>query len=66
MFQQQIAVEHHVIQGRIAVAQFFEVGANKVVVTPVRRVSQRAVQPGSVHQFAGRHVLQEIQRVGFV
>ncbi|MCY1454075.1 hypothetical protein D9M71_711130 [compost metagenome] len=63
---QQLAVDDHVILPRIAVTQFFKIGAQQPVIAHVLPMLQHPGQPCTV-DFLGRgNTLQEIQGMGLV
>ncbi|MNF67424.1 hypothetical protein D3C84_492380 [compost metagenome] len=63
---QQLAVDHHVILPGIAVAQLFQISAQKPVITQVLPVLEHTGQPGAVDLLGGRYPLQEKQGMGLV
>ncbi|MNE36251.1 hypothetical protein D3C80_1300550 [compost metagenome] len=63
---EQALVDQYVVAAWVAIAEFFQVGADQAVVARVAPMLQGAVQPGAVHRLGGCHLLQEPQRLGAV
>ncbi len=61
---EQLAVEHHMVLFRQALAEFFQIGLNQCLEARLVPALQQAVEPGAVDQLGRRHTAQEVQRMG--
>ncbi|MCY1408995.1 hypothetical protein D9M71_243290 [compost metagenome] len=54
------------VAGRVAIAEFFQVGADQAVVARVGPVPEHAEQPGAIHRLGRSDMLEKIQGMGAV